>query len=392
MRLLGQTVTVLASTALLAGVAAVAPASAADTFTVPTSATITVSGHGFGHGHGMSQYGAQGAALQGLTQQQIIDFYYPGTERGKAGGKVSVLISADTTSNVVVGKAQGLVVRSLSKKKTYRVAKLRPKASKWRLEPKGANTVVSYKTDRWRKLTKFAGDAEFSAGKRPLTLKVPGAKVDYRGVLRSTQGDTVNVVSLEAYLRGVVPQEVPAQWLPAAVQAQSVAARTYAAYERANVSATRHFQLYDTTRSQVYGGYSAEQPESNAAIKATKGQVVTSGGLPVFAQFSSSNGGWMSAGSQPYLVAKQDPYDAAGGLNPNASWTATLSDRSIEAKWPQVGDLTRIDVPVRDGNGDFGGRADDVVLTGTTGTVTVSGEDFRFLLGLKSDWFTFTVS
>ena len=44
----------------------------------------------------------------------------------------------------------------------------------WRLQPKGANTLVSYKTDRWRKLTKFAGDAEFSAGGAPITLKVPG--------------------------------------------------------------------------------------------------------------------------------------------------------------------------------------------------------------------------
>jgi SpoIID/LytB domain protein len=392
MRLLGQSLVILFSAALVAG-ATVAPAGAADTVTVPTSATITVSGHGYGHGHGLSQYGAQGAALQGLTQQQIIDFYYPGTERGTAGGTVSVLITADTTSDVVVGKAQGLVVRSLSKKKTYRVAKLRPKASKWRLEPKGANTLVSYKTDRWRKLTKFAGDASFSAGRRALTLKVPGAgTVDYRGSLLSTKGDTVNVLPLEAYLKGVVPQEVPAQWLPAAVQAQAVAARSYAAFERAGASPTRHFQLYDTTRSQVYGGRSAEQPESNAAVKATRGQVVTAGGQPAFTQFSSSNGGWTSAGSQPYLVAKADPYDAAGGLNPHASWTATLTDKAIEAKWPQVGDLTRIDVPVRDGNGDLGGRADDVVLTGTAGAVTVSGEDFRFLMGLKSDWFAFTVS
>lgn len=394
MRLFGQSLVLLTTVALVGGAAA-GPSEAApraDTSVVPSSAVITVSGHGYGHGHGMSQWGAQGAGLQGLDHRQVLDFYYPGTTLGKVGGSVSVLITADTSPDVVVKATRGLVVKSLGKKKVYRAARLRPRAKAWRLVPKGANTVVSYKTDRWRKLTRFVGDAEFSAQGAPVTLKVSGAKTAYRGKLRSTGGDTVNLLPLEAYLRGVVPQEVPAQWTPAAVQAQSVAARTYAAYERADVSAARHFQLYDTTRSQVYGGVDVEQPESDAAIKATKKQVLTAGGAPIFAQFSSSNGGWLSAGSQPYLVAKQDPYDAAGGLNPNATWTATLSDKTVEARWPQVGDLTRLEVPVRDGNGDFGGRADDVVITGTTGTVTVSGEDFRFLLGLKSDWFTFSVA
>ena len=70
--------------------------------------TVVLSGHGFGHGHGMSQYGAQGAAKQGLTYRQIIDFYYPGTTWSQVTGKVRVLISADTTSDVVVAAVPGL--------------------------------------------------------------------------------------------------------------------------------------------------------------------------------------------------------------------------------------------------------------------------------------------
>jgi stage II sporulation protein D len=371
-----------------------APAEArrAETYPVATSATITVSGHGYGHGHGLSQWGAQGAGLQGLGYRQIVEFYYPGTTWGTAAGKVSVLIGADTTKDVVVEAVPGLTVKSLSKKKVYRVAALRPGATTWKLKPRGATTQVMFRSaGGWRKLTAFAGDAEFAAGSSPLTLKVPGSTPTYRGKLRATRNDTVNIVPLEAYLKGVVPREVPAQWTPAAVQAQAVAARTYAAFERGNASAGRHFQVYDTTRSQVYGGVDAEEPESDAAVGATAGEVLTYGGAPAFTQFSASNGGWTSAGSQPYLVAKQDPYDAAGGANPHASWRSVLSDKTIEGKWPAVGDLTRIDIPVRDGNGDLGGRADDVVLTGTAGTVTVSGEDFRFVLGLRSDWFALQV-
>ena len=64
-----------------------APAQAAeDRWTVPRQATITISGHGYGHGHGMSQYGAEGAARQGLTYRQIAEFYYPGTDVGHRPG------------------------------------------------------------------------------------------------------------------------------------------------------------------------------------------------------------------------------------------------------------------------------------------------------------------
>ena len=56
----------------------------AETWPTPGATVITLTGHGFGHGHGLSQYGAQGAALQGLTWQQILEFYYPGTWRTSA--------------------------------------------------------------------------------------------------------------------------------------------------------------------------------------------------------------------------------------------------------------------------------------------------------------------
>ena len=93
---------------------------------------------------------------------------------------------------------------------------------------------------------------------------------------------------------------MPASWSPAAVQAQAIAARTYAAYERAH-PLTDTYQICDTTSCQVYGGYSSEHPDSNAAIAATAGKIQTYGGDPAFTQFSSSSGGWTSAGSVPYL-------------------------------------------------------------------------------------------
>ncbi len=368
------------------------PGHADDRVVVPDSATVTIQGRGFGHGHGMSQYGAAGAARQGLTQQQILAFYYPGTTVGAAAGSVSVLISADTTSDVKVRARSGLSLRRLSDRRLFRLPARR--ASTWRLTgTSDGRTVVSRRTGgAWIPWRTWRGEAEFSAQGAPLTLVLPGGRTArYRGTLRSampTPGskprDTVNVLSLEKYLRGVVPAEMPASWHPQAVQAQAVAARTYAAFERLSPRA-RHHQLCDTSSCQVYRGVDGEHPLATAAIKATRGQAVLFGGLPAFTQFSASSGGWSSAGSRPYLRAQADPYDGWTG-NGVHSWQVQLPDTRLEQAWPSVGNLTGVQVLARDGQGEWGGRVASVRITGSTGTLTVSGDAFRFALGLRSTY------
>ena len=94
--------------------------------------------------------------------------------------------------------------------------------------------------------------------------------------------------------------------------------------------------------------------------------MLTYDGAPAFTQFSSSSGGWTSAGSAPYLVAKQDPYDDWSG-NPHTSWQTVISDGTIEKAFPGVGNLTGIKFSGRDGNGEWGGRVDTVTVTGSAG-------------------------
>jgi SpoIID/LytB domain protein len=372
-----------------------APASAT-TWQVPDGATVKILGHGYGHGHGLSQYGAQRAATKGLGYRQIVRFYYPGTSWGRSAGPVAVLLTADTTRDVVVGARSGLIARPVGGS-PIALTRLRPKATQWRITPvAGGRSAIHYKTDGWHRLRLVKGDAEFSAGGAPIRLLVPGGSRSYRGVLRSASPgsgldrDTVNVLSLDAYLKGVVPREVPAYWHPQALRSQAIAARSYAAYERKH-STRRHYQLCDTDQCQVYGGFTDEQPRTNQAIDATRGQVLTKNGGPIFAQFSASSGGWTSAGAFSYLPAKPDKYDDFPG-NDYHSWTVPTTDAAIERAWPAVGDLTSVETRDRDGNGEWGGRVGTVVLRGSGGTVEVSGDDFRFLLGLYSTWFTIRVS
>ena len=366
------------------------------TYWVPVDKTVVVRGHGYGHGHGMSQYGAQGAALEGKTYKEIVDFYYPKTSWSKVVGPVRVLITADTSDDVVVSPANGLTVRDLGDGSTH-VLPTDTGVSKWRLNVRDGHTVVERYTDRWQRFRAggnptLSGDGEFFA-KTPVTLWTPSGAKRYRGILRaaspssgSKARDTVNVLSMDRYVMGVVPYEMPASWHPEAVKAQAIAARTYATWSRDQYP-SRYYQICDTTSCQVYGGASGEDARSNKAVTATRREILTYGGKPAFTQFSSSSGGWTSAGSVPYLVAKADPYDGWSG-NPVHDWSTTVDVSTFERSYPSIGTLQKIRVTNRDGNGEWQGRVSSVVLDGSDGDVTISGDSFRWAFGLRSNWFT----
>src|SRR4029077_6521059 len=123
----------------------------------------------------------------------------------------------------------------------------------------------------------------------------------------------INVVPLEQYLYGVVPAEMPNTWLPAALQAQAVAARSYAPRSR---KAAAPFDVYADGRSQMYLGVSAEKPAATQAVNETAGEELMYGDQVAMTMFSSSTGGWTQSSAdacgppgRPYLVSVKDPYD-----------------------------------------------------------------------------------
>ena len=358
-----------------------------ESYAVPADGKLRLTGHGYGHGHGMSQYGAQGAAKQGLTYRQILAFYYPGTTLAAGGGPVRVLITADTDDDVRVLPTNGLRVREVSSGSAYTLPAASGRTT-WRLRTVSGKTVLDYYDGRWRAYlpggSALSGAAEFF-GPGTLTLKVGGTDLVYRGAMRLDAANTINVLSMDDYVKGVVPREMPASWQSAAVQAQAVAARTYASWER-EAHPTRSYQTCDTTSCQVYGGVAAEDSRSNEAVDATAGKVLTYQGKPAFTQFGSSSGGWTAAGSMPYLVAKADKYDGFAG-NPVHSWTTSVAATAVERAWPAVGKLRRVLVTKRDGNGEWAGRVESMTLQGSRSDVEVSGYSFRSALGLRTNWF-----
>ena len=130
----------------------------------------------------------------------------------------------------------------------------------------------------------------------------------------------VNVVALEAYLRGVVATEMPKDWPLEALKAQAVAARSYAL---ARVLKGKPFDLYADWRSQVYGGIPAEAPRATEAVQATARQVLLYDGKVATTFFFSSSGGRTATGAEvfgvdvPYLVSVDDHWDER---SPHHAW------------------------------------------------------------------------
>lgn len=396
------TVGLLASTPHLLATGADRPAhprvAVDQSYPVPASGTYTVQGHGYGHGRGLSQYGANGAAKKGLTHEKILDFYYPGTSLGTVRHNIRVLITGDTTSDLVVNARKGLKLRDLGGGTTYRLPR-DVGADQWKVDVADGRNVVFYKANgSWRTwkpggANALQGFGEFRAP-GPITLVTPSGDHAYRGALRAVAPPddakdraTVNVLSMDDYVRGVVPSEMPASWEPEAVQSQAVAARTYAAYARAH-NADRYYHICDTTACQVYRGVEGEHSLGDAAVEATARQILTYKGEPAFTEFSSSSGGWTVAGDFPYLTAKKDPYDGWSG-NANHDWSVKLSAAAIAKAWPAIGNLRSIKVTSRDGNGEWQGRVLAMSLVGSKSTVRISGDDFRWKFGLRSTWFSF---
>jgi len=399
--------TLAAATVLALGAPLLPGAASADVATdevlaVPPSGAFAIEGRGYGHGHGMSQYGAEGAARQGLSAAQILAFYYPGTEPATSQARIAVLITADTTRDLKVRGGKGLSIRDRG---TGRVRSLPGKAKYrlWKLDVRRGETALFWRNrgdwHRYRPsgIRHFRGDGEFRSTAHRLTLLTPSGARVYRGALRaarpnaaSRDRDTVNVLGIDSYLRGVVPAEMPASWSPAAVQAQAVAARTYALFERA-ANLRRHYQICDTTACQVYAGVAGEHPLADRAIAATRGRYLRYDGAPAFTQFSASNGGWTSAGAQPYLDHHKDPYDRWSG-NPYRQWSLDARAAVLERRYPELGELASIRIVRREGDGTWQGRVFRVVLTGSDGSLQISGDDFRFLYGLRSTWFRLTTT
>ncbi len=369
---MGLTMRVAAVIAVLLGFAAASATAAAPKTPAPV---FVLAGGGWGHGVGMSQWGAYGQAKAGRDYRQILATYYRGTEMGSA-------------PDTLIKRVRVLVADGAAAVTVANVAAVFDAAGKRYPIPGGTVTTGS--------------DLKLPVGKagKPLALAGPvtiraakdaflsyGGK-EFRGDLRvanlSGRVQLVNVVGLEAYLLGVVPGEMPKDWPLAALEAQAVAARTYAV---GNIVKGRPFDLYSDWRSQVYYGAASEAPGPSQAVRETSGQILTFDGAAAQTfYFSSSGGRTVSALDAfgldlPYLVSVDDPWDA---VSPNHAWPPQLLTAS------QLATRLGLKDPVADVAYVAGTPGEPAVVRFTTADGRTTDRrltDLRTTLGLKSTGF-----
>lgn len=379
-------------------------ASTGGTSYAPTNGSFVITGHGNGHGHGLSQYGAQGAALAGLTTPQILAFYYPGTT-------LTTLPSVPTIRVQITGGYTQTCVQAKAGLTATGVSGALPSAGSLKIWlTQTSMTLGAYSSARctgtptktWDEPGAINLDISSSDGYVRL-LRADGSSVDYNGSIGAAPSSagqvTVNKVSLDLYAQGVAPREMPASWNLAAVQAQTIAARTYAEYEREHAGANDRYDICDNTNCQVYGGRTRYDASGNvlytdfpAGAANNLGMVLTYKGSAAFTQYSASNGGWTVDGGQPYLVSKQDPYDNASSGDPYLNWTRTVSASTLAAN-AGLASVSAIEITGRDGNGDYGGRVtsgyiDGLNSSGASMHVQYTGYGLQSALGLPENWFT----
>ena len=363
----------------------------ADPSTSSRSGNFYVTGAGFGHGWGMSQYGAYGAATEGSDLEADPGVLLPedGTHRAAQQRLHPGLGHRRLRRLTDFKPATGAKISDGSKSYTLPTGSA---YATWRISRSGSGYKLSYKSSggSWKTRSTGLGTGTWkvtsSAGSLRLVLP-SGSTRGYRGALslikRGSSGRTVNAVSMENYVRAVVPSEMPTSWHQNAVRAQAVAARTYGAFLRAR-SSSSGYDICDTTSCQVYRGSDNETRNGDAAVTATAHVIMSFAGKPAYTQFTSSNGGQITTGDYSYQIAQKDPYD---GLIKSQSWSKTISASRL-GKAFGVGTAKRVQITKRDGYGRWGGRVTTIKITGTKRSVTVSGTTFKGKFGMRGNYFT----
>lgn len=412
--------------------------------------TFHITGRGWGHGIGLSQYGARELAKrtnpdtgEPYTGEDIVRYYYGNTSRTKVEqvSPKTVLVRLDPAASATndyhtrtswtlrAGNVGGVLVVKASNLPTAGVPV--PQDSWYRFVAYGDGVSIYRGQELWRPagVTKLTGivtvheTGDFSP--RLVQIDEPtgiyGRRYNrYRGAMRITNNagrlKLLNQVALEDYLYGVVPRESPASWgkdTPAALEAQAIAARSYAY--------TTTGELFTTTMSQAYQGHSSgsdrskpdfsvgEQAYTNAAVNATRGKVARyhwpDGRIEIIrTYFSAASGGhtanledvWTSGTPKPYYVGMPDP-DTSSRYH--ASWPEAISytgaaladklragSRTRGSSEPSPATVTGVSI-TRSRNGS--GHAVWVKVTWSNGAShTVPGDAVRNALGLRSTKFS----
>jgi SpoIID/LytB domain protein len=366
-------------------------------------ATFSFTGSGYGHGVGMSQMGARARALAGESATAILNYYYKDVvvapvvdtqtirvNIGHALRSVSfVTATPDSQIQIYAGEVVGptdvapLVTFSTKQKASFRA------------DGNGLITgPVSGKhfTIRWTGPTAV------------MTFSQPGSAVRYRygqmqmkivkGAIEVTNSLSVH----DEYLWGI--SEMSSAWPAAALEAQVIAARSYALSKLGPIKPSCDCHVYSHISDQNFVGYSKEiEPRIGSLWKAAVSRTnidtstslaILANGKPIQAYYSSSSGGatqsTLDAWGQPtsYTQSVADPAGVDPKLNPRfAQWKASTT-QELAAKAFLLPDVISLEIVSR----NSAGAVTYIKGTSSNGsTKLLRGDTFRSRVKIPSPYF-----
>lgn len=181
------------------------------------------------------------------------------------------------------------------------------------------------------------------------SVKKQGKMPEYRGLfeltadpLKTDKFTLVNVLTLQDYLKGVVPNELGYSFGVEAVKTQAILARNYAIHPREKASEL--FDICDTEFCQAYYGANTEDERVNALLEQTTDIVALYQGTPILALYSSTHGGISedvenvfhgSTEAYPYLRGRTDyPSNIDFRSEEAARWFYTSKPHSFDENSP----------------------------------------------------------
>jgi stage II sporulation protein D len=392
----------------------------------PLPTSFTIHGSGFGHGVGMPQYGAYGAAREGMKSTEILEYFYTGTDVRTVDTKSLLAVQVlgpepygysgygDARTATALNLVSGGSWRIRDNADSHDPDAVHTEAGSIALRIDGGQVVADdgRKTVQARKLRVFwSGTRDWTGNGVKAVVRIGSAtsssSMHAQGLYRhgyfeigiiDGKLNIVNVLRLNTeYLYGL--SEMPSSWGQtggrSALAAQAIAGRSYALTKTSGRNAGCDCHVVDDVRDQNFTGWRKENEGSGVygavwvdAVDATvtdhnTARVLTYGGDPIRTHYYSSSGGYTADSEDvwssviPWERSVKDPWSMK--LTSYASWTRKLSQAQAQALFG-LADIRSISVTRR----WTGGLARELTATSASGAkATVSG---------KADWMRWKIS
>jgi stage II sporulation protein D (peptidoglycan lytic transglycosylase) len=180
----------------------------------------------------------------------------------------------------------------------------------------------------------------------------------YKGSLKIVSDGTeirvINILSLEEYLKGVIPNEMPVgkgtEYYDA-LKAFTICARTYTISKLKENKAS--FDVFSDTRDQVYGGCSLENNVINNLVEDTRGLILTYDGVPAMTLYHSTCGGYTENVKNvfpkidaPYLKGIKDGNEPFCSISPKFTWTEEFTEQTFIQRLASSGYIDNSDYSI----------------------------------------------